>query len=453
MTVYSSQGKTRPDNVVILNSCRDHLSYYTALSRSSTAEGTIIIQGFNPNKITCGAPGYLRQEFRELELMDEITRLRFEDKLSPTINGHLRNALIRQYQMFKGEFYVPDMVPDTLKWTKIDPMNILKVQTNTQWQLIEKFKEKTTKYTPASGTIAIDNNKLIKRKADEISSVTIISNKRPKTNLDLQNQDQPIGLIWDSHDHSCAYDAVFTILGDIWVYNPTMWTRELGLMSSFANKLGLGFQQVSLKQKNFEDARNSVRNLLRNKYPVAFPYGTSGVDISDLFVYMFTGKSVGKLKYNCTECGTTSTSATKVTSLFTIARKRYNSIQEHINANDNKIKKCSHCGNDSFRIYKYNSPPRFRMIGFTQNSQDIEVSKTITLKSEAGPVVLPIRGAIYYTGNHFVSRIISPTGEVWYHDGIETQHQCIREGHLTDFSENSLKYQGNKRCVGVVYSV
>src|SRR5271168_857427 len=91
MTVYSSQGKTRPDNVVILNSCRDHLSYYTALSRSST----IIIQ------ITCGAPGYLRQEFRELELMDEITQ--FEDKLSPSINGNLRNALIRQYQLLKGE--------------------------------------------------------------------------------------------------------------------------------------------------------------------------------------------------------------------------------------------------------------------------------------------------------------------------------------------------------------
>jgi hypothetical protein len=35
---------------------------------------------------------------------------------------------------------------------------------------------------------------------------------------------------------------------------------------------------------------------------------------------------------------------------------------------------------------------------------------------------LPIRGAIYYTGNHFVSRIISPTEEVWYHDGIETKH-------------------------------
>jgi hypothetical protein len=81
-------------------------------------------------------PGYLRQEFRELELMDEITRLRFEDKLSPS---NLRNALIRQYQLLKGELYVPDVVPDTLKWTKSDPMNILKVQTDTQWQLIKKI--------------------------------------------------------------------------------------------------------------------------------------------------------------------------------------------------------------------------------------------------------------------------------------------------------------------------
>ena len=174
MTVYSSQGKTRPDNVVILNSCRDHLSYYTALSRSSTAEGTIIIQGFNPNKITCGAPGYLRQEFRELELMDEITRLRFEDKLSPSVNGNLRNALIRQYQLLKGESYVPDEVPETLKWTKSDPLNVLKVQTDTKWQLIEKFKEKGTKYTPASGTVAIDNNKSKKCKADEISSLKLM---------------------------------------------------------------------------------------------------------------------------------------------------------------------------------------------------------------------------------------------------------------------------------------
>ena len=155
-------------------------------------------------------------------------------------------------------------------------------------------------------------------------------------------------------------------------------------MSTFAKKLGLGFQQVSLKQRDFEDARNSIHNMLHNKDPVAFPYGKSGVDISDLFIYMFTGKSIRKLKYNCTECGTVSTSATKVTSLFTITHKWYNSIQEHTDANDNKTKKCSHYGKENSITYEYNSPQHFRMIGFTQNSQDIEVSKTITLKSEAG---------------------------------------------------------------------
>ena len=38
---------------------------------------------------------------------------------SPSINGDLRNALIRQYQLPKGESYVPDEVPDTLKWSKL----------------------------------------------------------------------------------------------------------------------------------------------------------------------------------------------------------------------------------------------------------------------------------------------------------------------------------------------
>ncbi|KAF9455952.1 hypothetical protein BDZ94DRAFT_1285957 [Collybia nuda] len=65
MTDYASQGKTRPCNVVDLNNSRSHHSYYTALSRSASANGTIILQGFDASKITGGASGALRQEFRE----------------------------------------------------------------------------------------------------------------------------------------------------------------------------------------------------------------------------------------------------------------------------------------------------------------------------------------------------------------------------------------------------
>ena len=50
MTDYAAQGRTRPDNVVELNNCKNHQSYYTCLSRSATAEGTIILQGFDSTK-------------------------------------------------------------------------------------------------------------------------------------------------------------------------------------------------------------------------------------------------------------------------------------------------------------------------------------------------------------------------------------------------------------------
>ena len=66
-TDYAAQGHTRPDNVVELNNCKNHQSYYTCLSRSATSQGTIIMQGFDTTKITGGAHGTLRQEYRHLE--------------------------------------------------------------------------------------------------------------------------------------------------------------------------------------------------------------------------------------------------------------------------------------------------------------------------------------------------------------------------------------------------
>ncbi|KAK0440378.1 hypothetical protein EV421DRAFT_1891537 [Armillaria borealis] len=101
MTDYASQGKTRPFNVVDLHKCKTHQSLYTWLSRSASAAGTIILQGLSEGlkyKITKGASGALRQEFHELELLDEITGLRFEGTLPSNITGLTRNELIMAYR-------------------------------------------------------------------------------------------------------------------------------------------------------------------------------------------------------------------------------------------------------------------------------------------------------------------------------------------------------------------
>jgi len=143
MTDYASQGKTREVNVVNLNSCRSHLAYYTALSRSATCEGTIIVQGFNDYKITCGASGYLRQEFRELEILDEITKLSYENMLPNHVNGNVRNPLIRQFQKYKGLDYVPSNVPKQLQWTSTNPMDLLPVITDSPWQILNDKKQQS----------------------------------------------------------------------------------------------------------------------------------------------------------------------------------------------------------------------------------------------------------------------------------------------------------------------
>ena len=80
-----SQGRTRPNNVVNLHSANNHQLIYTALSRGFMLEGTIIVQGFNDKYLTRGITGDLKQKFRELEIMDEITKLRYKDKCSPKV--------------------------------------------------------------------------------------------------------------------------------------------------------------------------------------------------------------------------------------------------------------------------------------------------------------------------------------------------------------------------------
>ena len=115
MTDFASQGRTRINNVVDLHGAKKHQSVYTALSRGVTLTGTIILQGFDDKHLTGGITGDLRQEFRELELLDEITRLRYEEKCSPKVTGITRSELIHSFRMWKGENYVPKGTHQNLK--------------------------------------------------------------------------------------------------------------------------------------------------------------------------------------------------------------------------------------------------------------------------------------------------------------------------------------------------
>ncbi|KIJ89550.1 hypothetical protein K443DRAFT_117838, partial [Laccaria amethystina LaAM-08-1] len=196
MTDYASQGKTRPFNVVDLNSCRNHLSYYTALSRSATCEGTVI--------------------FRELELLDDITKLRYDGQLPKSINGRLRNSVLRQYQQLKGKGYCPQNVMGPIRWSELYPMQTFQVMTDSSWKLITKSttdkaaeeveiqllkqsKNVTRSFVPAQGSKALAST--LKRKAEEDLNSDEPKSKKIRVSFG-PTPEIPIGILWDSVNYS-----------------------------------------------------------------------------------------------------------------------------------------------------------------------------------------------------------------------------------------------------------
>lgn len=121
MTDFASQGKTRPWNISDLNNLRSHQSYYTVLSRSATADSTLILQGFDAKVITGRCSGALRQEFQKLELLDKITSLWYAGKLLVTIMGDTRINVIVVFREWKGEQNVPQSVHASIRWSKHSP--------------------------------------------------------------------------------------------------------------------------------------------------------------------------------------------------------------------------------------------------------------------------------------------------------------------------------------------
>jgi hypothetical protein len=45
---------------------------------------------------------------------------------------------------------------------------------------------------------------------------------------------------------------------------------------------------------------------------------------------------------------------------------------------------------------------------------------------------LQLRGIAYFGGGHFVSRLISGEGHVWFHDGITSQQSTVYHGLVDD---------------------
>jgi hypothetical protein len=222
MTDYASQGKSRRINIVHLNNCKDHRAIYVALSRGTSVANTAIVQGFSDAKITSGLSGYLRQEFRELELLDEITRLRAEKKLPLEVCGIYRGQLISSYRRWNKSRVEPSHLHDALKWQPyLDNKDT--VTFYSQWvPTLPKGKKPRSdvKRKAASG---IEESRTSKKSRITTATHDILGSAT-HLNIYSMRQNPMEGLIWDSRNYSCGYDTLFTPLAGLLNEDQQLWT-------------------------------------------------------------------------------------------------------------------------------------------------------------------------------------------------------------------------------------
>ena len=440
------------------------MAYYTALSRGSSAAKTAIIQGFDEKKITGGASGYLRQEFRELEMLDEVTKLKFNGELPKAVNGQLRNVILKQYRIMKGVSYCPKNIAAPLRWTKDNPMEMLPVVTDTPWTIIDASGIKGKHIVPktahqyfvsAKGSIPVQAVSGMKRKIDEMNDEKDnepMENINKKLKAMSEYNENLKGLLWDGENYSCSYDALYTILFNIWSFSPIKWKRIFSRLGPFSASLSDGFKDLQKEKSDFETIRDKIRSELHHHNPEHFPYGQVGTDIGELIRSMFSQNEHSvQCQSTCVSCNRTVPQSVDIGSVvyiknskvMTPINKLFQKMQQHTES-------CSICQSPTNVTQRYDSIPN--LLTFMPSGHKVAISKSIQILSMNGPsTIVPIRGIIYLGGFHFTARVITPGKKVFYHDGQTTGNQVEYEGNLDEFSEKELYKYKDKIAVAVIY--
>ncbi|KAF8211044.1 hypothetical protein K438DRAFT_1553662, partial [Mycena galopus ATCC 62051] len=435
MTDYGSQGKSRDPNVVHLNNCKDHKAYYVALSRGHKAENTVILQGFDEQKITKGMNGHLRQEFRELEMLDEITRLKFEGALPSSVTGLYRKDLLSKYKAWKGDKARQDP-------THFHPA----LRYNRQ---LDEFEEPVM-YGQWEPNVK-KRKSAIKRKTKEGDESSIPPTKKQNLGTgiiptsELQTiQSSPRGLIWDCIHYSCAYDSLFTCLLNVWSADPDRWTTVL---SEYSALMSVWAAKMKEEPLNPELARDTVREILHYANPLEFPAGPVPIRLDPLFTAMTDCRTYATAESRCELCTYKETGTTHTfsqlqelgvsASMKALHPEGVGLNAWYINHLDKLIKVCP-CCRDNGRTHRMrrtttlNAIPPVLILGI--NSTELVMDDHIHLSTATGNSSLRLAGLIYHSPSavHFTCMVVDVEGRLWYHDGMTTKRNTLFNGKLSN---------------------
>ncbi|KAF8873468.1 hypothetical protein BD779DRAFT_1652008 [Infundibulicybe gibba] len=440
MTDYASQGKTRVNNVVDLNNCHTHQSYYTALSRSASAEGTLILQGFDARKITGGASGALRQEFRDIELLDEISRLQYEGKLHKSVVGDRRNTLINAYRLVKGETYVPAIVHSAIRWSKSDPYMLNDVDDG----VLNDLKTNVVENAPLVGDSPIETDVINTSRGARVLVPRLSTTRSPPKWCRPKKRDisstatpateTPIGTQW--RNNSCAYDTVISLFYNIWKGDATYWSSAFqGLNSEFLGPMAEGFASRDMGRYSLDDVRDFIRRRLNHSAPHMFQWGELTSVNAILNYVLATENPVLSSAMKCPRGHLIDRRVAALRNCLIDGVITHCGSSTETGFDIRSGSKCSTCDTLLIRSYSYVDHPPLLAWDITGCDGDLgRLRRHMAVMVEGQRLIYELRGVIYYGNNHFTMSYITRAGYVWHHDGLGTGRVLVNKGQLVDIA-------------------
>ncbi|KAJ7189867.1 hypothetical protein B0H12DRAFT_1040062 [Mycena haematopus] len=248
----------------------------------------------------------------------------------------------------------------------------------------------------------------------------------------------PKGSRWDRTNYSCAYDALFTCMFDVWDEYKAKWSERMSKYGLYCAELSEGFEAVGNGTRSLDTVRDQVRTLLTKDYPVSLAQGPHLVAFNDLVDAMFSRSFYGSITTTCPTCGTLAEDPSGLECIWNVDRvndlvRKYKGSYslshwlkaQWVTAGDHP---CLVCRRPLLSITRLKSAPPFVILHLSTNL--ILINPSIVFKVGPDQVKYFIRGVIYHGDLHFTCRIIRANGDVWYHDGIETAQYVEPEGNV-----------------------
>ena len=271
--------------------------------------------------------GDLRQEFRELELLDDITKHRYNGNCSTKVTGITRGELVHSFRQWKGETYVPNSMHKDLQWTDCKPFPIEEVDANLPWEIIPDNKTgikpikkapvdifPASYYVPAKGSqklpaMSQDTGLKLNKRVLMQENTDVGTQERQSKKAKFSNNNRDIqvsqfkGFPWNNH--SCAYDALLTILLAVYTECEETWHNDIPDNNTVLEYIGDMFRQClgSNAVHTLRNGKDIIRGHIGQQDPALGFTGSEGIDLYALCQKLLaTSTNTLTKQYKCCSC-------------------------------------------------------------------------------------------------------------------------------------------------------